>query len=74
MACSAAAYLCWYHALARLGPYRVGATLYAMLAGQPPFKGTSVVNTLNAVLTRDPEPPSAVEPTVPAPLRAGGAD
>lgn len=29
VACSAAAYLCWYHALARLGPYRVGATLYA---------------------------------------------
>ena len=38
--------------------YGLGAVLYALLTGQAPFGGDSVVETLDAVRTRPPEPPS----------------
>ncbi len=40
--------------------YALGAILYNCLAGCPPFKGNSVVETLDQVRTQEPVPPSRV--------------
>ncbi|MBI3722673.1 protein kinase, partial [bacterium] len=37
--------------------YSLGATLYHVLTGRPPFEGVTDVNLVVAVLTRDPVPP-----------------
>jgi hypothetical protein len=44
---------------ARSDLYGLGATLYHMLAGRPPFEGPALVNIITSVLTRAPAPPSA---------------
>src|SRR5207248_11517611 len=38
--------------------YALGADLYDLLTGRPPFAGSSVVDTLEMVRTREPVPPS----------------
>ena len=50
--------------------YALGATLYAMLAGEPPFVGENLAQLLEAALNLDPTPPSRVQPGVDADLDA----
>lgn len=58
----------------RVGPladvYSLGATLYHMLAGEPPFRGTSVMNLINKVLAEEPAPPSTHNEGIPSSLEA----
>jgi serine/threonine protein kinase len=44
--------------------YGLGATLYALVTGQPPFQAGSVQETLRQVQECNPKPPHAVKPAV----------
>lgn len=48
--------------------YSLGAILYAMITGRPPFQAASPVDTLLMVLEQDPPPPRIVNPTADADL------
>jgi WD40 repeat protein len=48
--------------------YALGAILYEMLTGRPPFRAATVVDTMQQVLQDDPVPPRRLQPTVPADL------
>jgi tetratricopeptide (TPR) repeat protein len=48
--------------------YALGAILYAMLAGRPPFSAGTALETLQLVVERDPDPPSRFSPNVPRDL------
>jgi eukaryotic-like serine/threonine-protein kinase len=48
--------------------YALGAILYEMLTGQPPFEGGSTWDTVLLVLSAEPEPPSRRQPGVPRDL------
>lgn len=48
--------------------YGLGATLYALVAGRPPFTGTSVLEILRNVESLEPSPLRRLDPSLPADL------
>src|SRR5262249_46797288 len=48
--------------------YALGAILYEMLTGRPPFRGESSMDTMLQVMTEEPVPPRRLHPKVPIDL------
>jgi eukaryotic-like serine/threonine-protein kinase len=48
--------------------FALGATLYCLVTGRPPFQAASVIETLDLVRTREPAPPRTLVPGLPRDL------
>jgi serine/threonine protein kinase/WD40 repeat protein len=48
--------------------YALGAILYEVVTGRPPFKAATVLETLERVRSTQPEPPRRLQPKLPADL------
>ncbi|WP_309895547.1 protein kinase domain-containing protein [Archangium sp.] len=54
----------------RADVYALGATLYALLTGQPPFTGDNALEILTRIQSEEPRPPRALDKDIPADLEA----
>ncbi len=50
--------------------YALGAILYELLTGRPPFQGASVLDVLHKITSEDPVMPSRLRPDLPRDLQA----
>jgi WD40 repeat protein len=48
--------------------YGLGATLYELLTGRPPFRGDSMMATIQRVLSKEPDRPGALDRSIPRDL------
>jgi tetratricopeptide (TPR) repeat protein/predicted Ser/Thr protein kinase len=54
----------------RVDVYALGASLYALLTGQPPFTGANALEVITRLQSEEPRPPRALDQDIPADLEA----